>query len=50
MHKFLKYKIIFEIIMTLLLQEVKINVKLTHAKLTMFKVYQRGQAKSKPIE
>ena len=28
----------------------KVNVKLTHAKLTMLKVYQRGQAKRKPIE
>ena len=35
MHKLLKYKIIFETIVTLLLQEVKINVKSTHAKLAM---------------
>ena len=50
MHKLLKYKITFKKIVTLLLQEVKIHVKSTHAKLAMFKVYQRGQAKRKPIE
>ena len=50
MHKLLKYKIIFKTIVILLLQEVNINVQSTHAKLTMFKVYQRGQAKRKPIE
>ena len=38
----LKYKTIFKRIVTLLLQEVKINVKSTHAKRTMVKVYQRG--------
>ena len=50
MDKLLKYKIIFKTIVTLLLQEIKINAKSTHAKLTMFKVYQRGRAKRKPIE
>ena len=50
MHKVLKNKIIFKIIVTLLLQEVKMNVKSTYVKLTMLKVCQPGQAKKKPIE
>ena len=36
--------------MTLLLQELRTNVKSTHVKLTKLRVCQPGQVKRKPIE
>ena len=46
----IKIQKMFKTMVTLPLQEVKINVKSAYAKLTMLKVCLPGQAKRKPIE